>query len=699
MIIFRWFGYVLHALAYALYSAVQFISKPGTRFVVPILFMAFSVFYIRPALHDHFHVPLDFSNVFSVVFDAVTFIVLFILCWGYVYLSRSFGLVLGIFPPIARPLRPLGSLQATTDDVRSVVVRLAVPPLTTASAGAAPVAVANIPAQLEKGPKPQRGRFVRWVVFPALGLTGVAAVFAAIGLIYPAYLEHKREAQAAADQAKIVAQQYTVANAMIADGITLDEERVSCSLHGTIPPIKSTSNDSVANNIVQLAQAHTAVFFVQGLDFLAMAKDGWSSMPALKTRFADAEAAVLDANATLDPSTGASGPIAICYVRWPTLVGFGSNTAYVEKSMAAFVHLWNIGHEDGFGSDPRRLVAMGYSAGGNLAAQSVLDLYDEEDHDKLQHPEVILVTIVTPHEGAQAASLSSSTNGIAASLIAKARDFFNFQRDGTDLSSRIDDVEHSPGIMQMMPQSPVLLQIKSQLKERHHHNVELKIINIYSSRDDTVPASSGSLDFADRNIDLPDTGVAHVDFMQAPAGSRMRKVLLTILNVPRDIASTIDDAAVPVSGAPPDASAASSTPKPADAASASQQAAAAPPASALNCPQFSTPTPTSEGGLECASCADGAVLVRDRRGEWACPDDVKPTAPLAEEQAPPPAKVDPYDPNEDLSAYSCPVGQNPIRKPPDGVVVCDFCRKGGDYFWSTYGRWQCEDPAPKRRRK
>jgi hypothetical protein len=78
------------------------------------------------------------------------------------------------------------------------------------------------------------------------------------------------------------------------------------------------------------------------------------------------------------------------------------------------------------------------------------------------------------------------------------------------------------------------MQLKSQLDGLHRSNSDFRIINIYSSREDIVPASSGTLDFADMNVDLADTGKTHFNFMEAPAGSRLYTVLVsTVFTVAR----------------------------------------------------------------------------------------------------------------------------------------------------------------------
>ena len=585
MIVVRWALYVVHSLVYWLYNSVQFISKPGTRFVVPVIVMVASAFYLRPAIHQHFGLPLSFDNLFAVLVDAVTFVVLVVICWVYVYLSRSIGLVLGIFPPIARPLQPLGRLRATSDTVRPVVVRLAVPPLPGSTVTSARPSIASVTAKpkIEKSlpqPKRRRGPFVRWVVFPALGLTAVAAALVAgivaYSFIDQAIFDRRQKAEEAAARQKIFDQQSIHAQTMVANGITLNDERLSCELSngGTL----ASPNPDVVANIVAIAQAKSAVFFIHGLNW--QSKDGWATMAETKTLFADAAAAV---------SSNASGPIALCYVRWPSLLGYGTNTDYVEKAMLSLAVLWNYEADVDDYHSPRHLMVVGYSAGGNLAAQSVVDLYRDEEKSSIKHPFVTLVTIVTPHTGADAVNLYSSPAGVIGNIANHVFNALGIKEDGTDGASRINEGIHSAGIQQISPDNQDLISLKATLKFLHRYNRDFAIVNIYSSRDDVVPVNSSSLDFADQNIDLADTGMTHVDFMKAPAGGHLRGVLAAALTLELGAASASDPAAPdPAPSAPtaertPDASN-PAAPAPAD-------AGAAPPADPRNAEPL---TPTKE---------------------------------------------------------------------------------------------------------
>jgi hypothetical protein len=61
--------------------------------------------------------------------DAVLLFALVAAAFVYAVASRLLALVLGAFPPVVRPLRPLRRLRASKRAIRPVVVRVAVPKL------------------------------------------------------------------------------------------------------------------------------------------------------------------------------------------------------------------------------------------------------------------------------------------------------------------------------------------------------------------------------------------------------------------------------------------------------------------------------------------------------------------------------------------------------------------------------------------
>jgi len=202
----KWVVYVARLALYAAYGCLQFLSKPGSRLIVPVLALAAAYAYWSPldaviertVLHaDWRHMP-EPATLYTVaalgpllaicvcvtlfpvvanglllfmarlavlvallvagaylyraelaaalvqyapelewqlkplqatVADAIAVLALLLATCVYVTLSRLLVLLLGAFPPVVRPLRPLRALRVRNRRIRPVVVRMAVPRL------------------------------------------------------------------------------------------------------------------------------------------------------------------------------------------------------------------------------------------------------------------------------------------------------------------------------------------------------------------------------------------------------------------------------------------------------------------------------------------------------------------------------------------------------------------------------------------
>jgi hypothetical protein len=147
----RWVIFLIRlALSYG-YGILQFIAKPGSRYLVPgaIAVLGYlNLSWLQGIVADAFEsyengstpqvVSLVERHVQRAYYGYTTepwkldlaLIILFLLaCFAYVLLSRALTVVLGAFPQVARPLRPLRRLQPTNQKITSAVVQLAVPKL------------------------------------------------------------------------------------------------------------------------------------------------------------------------------------------------------------------------------------------------------------------------------------------------------------------------------------------------------------------------------------------------------------------------------------------------------------------------------------------------------------------------------------------------------------------------------------------
>ena len=117
----RWLLYILSLTLFFTYSLLQFFSKPGTRMLFPFV-LGVGIALYRDQLYQ---------AVGAVAWIAWAGFALaeVILSLGYVFLSRSIGLVLGIFPPVTRPMAPIARLSKSKNDLSLVKVKIAVPRL------------------------------------------------------------------------------------------------------------------------------------------------------------------------------------------------------------------------------------------------------------------------------------------------------------------------------------------------------------------------------------------------------------------------------------------------------------------------------------------------------------------------------------------------------------------------------------------
>lgn len=145
----QWALFLLRRILSFGYGILQFVSKPGSRYIVPIG-IAVLLYQARPGLHAYFAgfiagmrgEPDVVSwaqrtatrayygyEVEPWILDTIVFALFVIACGLYVLLSRALTVLLGAFPKMTRPLRPLRRLEPTAQNIRSAVVKIAVPKL------------------------------------------------------------------------------------------------------------------------------------------------------------------------------------------------------------------------------------------------------------------------------------------------------------------------------------------------------------------------------------------------------------------------------------------------------------------------------------------------------------------------------------------------------------------------------------------
>ena len=151
----QWLIYLVRLVLSFAYGVLAFIAKPGSRYIVPVIAGGVCYYYLAliEQLLTVFIVGFNTHTMPGLVVDFLTttreeFVklyfdrkiepwmmhtgvaVLFAIAWiAYVLVSRVLAVVVGAFPKVTRPLRPLRRLRATNLKIKSAVVQLAVPKL------------------------------------------------------------------------------------------------------------------------------------------------------------------------------------------------------------------------------------------------------------------------------------------------------------------------------------------------------------------------------------------------------------------------------------------------------------------------------------------------------------------------------------------------------------------------------------------
>jgi hypothetical protein len=147
----RWAVFLIRLTLSFIYGLLQFIAKPGSRFIVPCVIAVvgyLNLTWLQGVVDDAI-TGYNAGSSFDLVglmthharrayygyaaeewqLDAALIAIFLLACAGYVILSRVLALVLGAFPQITRPLRPLRRLRPTNQKITSAVVLPAVPKL------------------------------------------------------------------------------------------------------------------------------------------------------------------------------------------------------------------------------------------------------------------------------------------------------------------------------------------------------------------------------------------------------------------------------------------------------------------------------------------------------------------------------------------------------------------------------------------
>jgi hypothetical protein len=132
---FAWHGAtpgMLMAIGFALAVCVVVTVAPAWAWLRPavkLMVLAALVLAVLQYTHWQGFDIAAYADAATVFIDTILALVFVLAACVYVALSRLLVLLLGAFPPAVRPLRPLRTLRVKNRTVRPVVVRMAVPNL------------------------------------------------------------------------------------------------------------------------------------------------------------------------------------------------------------------------------------------------------------------------------------------------------------------------------------------------------------------------------------------------------------------------------------------------------------------------------------------------------------------------------------------------------------------------------------------
>ena len=128
----RYLFYLFVLALYFFYSVLRFITKPGSRLLVPLALAAFAFLGsaawqgVITSLCQLFDPGLEID---SDVLDILLGIAWLIVSLAYVIASRMLALIFGAFPVALRPMPPTPTLKAPMTKIEPAIARIIVPPL------------------------------------------------------------------------------------------------------------------------------------------------------------------------------------------------------------------------------------------------------------------------------------------------------------------------------------------------------------------------------------------------------------------------------------------------------------------------------------------------------------------------------------------------------------------------------------------
>ena len=372
----------------------------------------------------------------------------------------------------------------------------------------------------------------RIVAYGAVAVVGAAALIGIESLHHAMQVQAEASARQAkdAEDARIAAaweRRVQRARELAANIVVAD---LHCTINSQLTWPIYASRDINTDQLLGVSEQPLIVFLLPGFD--TQHPDGRDDYAYLQTQFAD-EIAVAGEQA--DGS-------AVCVIPWATQQGFGDDTPFLAQAVAAVREL----SEDPLipANPPRRIVVLGYSAGGNFAKYALTHLPPDPGGTTT---DLRLITLGTPHHGSIAANAYAGyldvTTGLTG-IVGEITNDADMQQRAADTRTAQDALTSARGFRQLEPNNADVEAVNSLMarpSQPFHH------LNVYSSGDDAVPKDSAVWPDAVQ-VDL--VSYKHLDLPKAPVGSPWRRVLAVAFGTAPLSQQAVDAAAAPPPASP-----------------------------------------------------------------------------------------------------------------------------------------------------
>lgn len=301
------------------------------------------------------------------------------------------------------------------------------------------------------------------------------------------------------------------------DRVDLDGDLIKCELEDAYARPRRRTGEARTDLLLTVSEQPLVLFIAHGFEFRE--PDGRHSFRRMRDEFADHIRIARDQ----------PGGSAVCFVSWYSQDGFGDDQPHLADALAIVRRLAAdpLLPPSGAEGAPRRVVALGYSAGGNFIKHAAILALDTEaampaPRRPLRAAPLRIVGLGTPHFGAPIAR-----NGVAAGQLSMSlMSAFGALIGDDDLvasargaNQEFSRVQLSRGMEQLSADNRDLAALNAAFAARAS---ELEYINIVSVDDDIVPFQNADWDVG---VQQALHGLLHRDLQHAAPESDYARFL------------------------------------------------------------------------------------------------------------------------------------------------------------------------------